>query len=127
MVFLEEGKDASFPTRYTAAIGQSCIDLILGNKLFDSWNFCSFRGKSDPGQGKIFQCFTCFLRPVIVETQQASVLPITGQKGGVFCLQPLTELRAFKPFGKPCGFFRKTVSRIFFKAFQIPGFSGFIA
>ena len=62
-----------------------------------------------------------------MEPQQIPVLLIDRPEGSIFFRKVLAEFRAFQLLGEPYGFFRGTAPRIFGKAGQISGFSGFIA
>ena len=126
-VFLKKSVNTAFAALNAASSRQGGVDLILGDELPDRRNIRHLRRKGRAGQRQIIKIFPNSSQPVVVEPHQAPVLPVGRPKGGVFLRKGLPERRDRQLSGQPCGFLREPAFRIFRKAWQIPGFFGFIA
>ena len=93
MVFHEERIDTAFSSGKTTAAGHGGVDLILGNEVLDSWHLGKVRRKGAAWQIKVFQVLPDLPWPMIVKTQQVTVLLIGGPESSVFFLESLAKSR----------------------------------
>ena len=80
-VFLFEiGVDAPLAPFNIAAAGQGRGDLVLGNKPLHGGDLRHFGAVFPAGQGQLPQTLLDFVRLVVMEAQQAPVLPVVGSE-----------------------------------------------
>ena len=110
MVFHEERIDTAFSSGETAAAGHGGVDLILGNEMLDGWHLGKVRRKGPAGQVKVFQVLPDFPWPMVMKTQQVTVLLIGSPEGSVFFLEGLAESRVTQLLRQAAGLLRETIA-----------------
>ena len=110
MVFHEERIDTAFSSGKTTAAGHGGVDLILGNEVLDSWHLGKVRRKGPAWQVKVFQVLPDLPWPMIVKTQQVTVLLIGSPEGSVFFLECLAESRVTQLLRQAAGLLWETIA-----------------
>ena len=110
-VFLFEiGVDAPLAPFNIAAAGQGRGDLVLRNEPLYSGNLLHFRTVLFTRQTQLLQALLDIVRLVVMEAQQAPVLPVVGLELHKIFQNNLTESRFRQPLGKPLCFLRETAA-----------------
>ena len=110
-VFLFEiGVDAPLAPFNIAAAGQGRGDLVLGNEPLHGGDLRHFGAVLPAGQGQLPQALPDIVRLVVMEAQQAPVLPAVGLELHKIFQKNLTESRFRQPLGKPCRFLREAAA-----------------
>ena len=110
MVFHEERIDTAFSSGKTAAAGHGGVDLILCNEMLDGWHLGKVRRKGPAGQVKVFQVLPDFPWPMVMKTQQVTVLLIGSPEGGVFFLEGLAESRVTQLLSQAVSLLREPIA-----------------
>ena len=110
MVFHEERIDTAFSSGKTTAAGHGGVDLILGNEVLDSWHLGKVRRKGPAWQVKVFQVLPDLPWPMIVKTQQVTVLLIGGPESSVFFLESLAKSRFTQLLRQAVGLLREPIA-----------------
>ena len=110
-VFLFEiGVDTPLAPFNIAAAGQGRGDLVLRNEPLHGGDLRHFGAVFPAGQGQLPQTLLDFVRLVVMEAQQAPVLPVVGSELCKIVHEDFTERRVCQPFGKPRRFLRETAA-----------------
>ena len=110
MGFHEERIDTAFSSGETATASHGGVDLILGNEVLDGWHLGKIRRKSPAWQVKVFQVLPDLPWPMIVKTQQVTVLLIGGPESSVFFLESLAKSRFTQLLRQAAGLLWETIA-----------------
>ena len=110
MLFFEIGVDALLAPFNIAAAGQGRGDLVLRNEPLHGGDLRHFGAVLPAGQGQLPQTLLNFVRLVVMEAQQAPVLPVVGSELCKIVHEDFAERRVSQPLDKPLCFLRETAA-----------------